>query len=148
VGYVTGAASLLLPMAKAHQYLTFSTAPNLQRAVAYGLSKDAAYFRELAGDLQRKRDFFSDGLKKLGFGVLESQGTYFVNADFKAFAFNGNDADFCRHLTTQAGVTPIPVSAFYEGPGPDTIIRFAFCKEDATLTEALSRLARHFGKAV
>jgi N-succinyldiaminopimelate aminotransferase len=148
VGYVTGNAQLLLPMAKAHQYLTFSTAPNLQRAVAYGLAKDAAYFDDLANDLQRKRDFLSDGLRKLGFGVLESQGTYFVNADFKAFGFKGNDADFCRHLTIEAGVTPIPVSAFYEGPGPDTIIRFAFCKEDSTLVEALARLSRYFGRPV
>ena len=148
VGYVTGAAAALQPLAKAHQYLTFTTPPNLQRAVAYGLSKDAAYFDMLASDLQRKRDYMSDGLKKLGFGVLESQGTYFVNADFKAFGFNGNDVAFCRHLTTEAGVTPIPVSAFYEGPGPDTIIRFAFCKDDATLKEALARLARHFGKTV
>ena len=148
VGYVTAAPAALQPLAKAHQYFTFTTPPNLQRAVAYGLAKDAAYFNTLAADLQRKRDFFSGGLRKLGFGVLDCQGTYFVNADFKTLGFNGNDVEFCRHLTAEAGVTPIPVSAFYEGPGPDTIVRFAFCKDDATLTEALSRLSRYFGKSV
>jgi N-succinyldiaminopimelate aminotransferase len=148
VGYVTGAPALLTPAAKAHQFLTFTTPPNLQRAVAYGLAKDAAYFSALAEDLQKKRDLLANGLRKLGFGVLEAQGTYFVSADFKNFGFDGDDVAFCRHITTQAGVTAIPVSAFYEGTGPDTFIRFAFCKDDATLREALARLARHFGKAL
>ena len=147
VGYVTAAPAALKPLTKVHQYVTFTTPPNLQRAVAYGLAKDTAYFDTLAADLQRKRDFFSEGLAKLGFGMLSSQGTYFVNADFRPLGFNGNDVDFCRRLTIEAGVTPIPVSAFYEGPGPDSIIRFAFCKDDTTLTEALTRLARHLGKA-
>lgn len=147
VGYVTAAPAALKPLAKAHQYFTFTTPPNLQRAVAYGLGKEAAYFDTLAADLQRKRDFLADGLRKIGFGVLDSQGTYFVNADFRPLGFNGDDVEFCRRLTIDAGVTPIPVSAFYEGAGPDTIIRFAFCKDDATLIEALKRLSRHFGRA-
>ncbi len=148
VGYVTGAPAALKPLTKAHQYFTFTTPPNLQRAVAYGLSKDNAYFDSLAADLQRKRDFLAGGLRELGFGVLDSQGTYFVNADFRPLGFNGNDVDFCRYLTTDVGVTPIPVSAFYEGPGPDSIVRFAFCKDDATLIEALQRLRRRFGTPV
>ncbi|MBX7200534.1 MAG: aminotransferase [Rhodospirillaceae bacterium] len=147
VGYVTAAPALLKPLTKVHQYLTFTTPPNLQRAVAYGLGKDAAYFDTLASDLQRKRDFLADGLREIGFDVLDCQGTYFVNADFRPLGFNGNDVAFCRYLTTDAGVTPIPVSAFYEGPGPDTIVRFAFCKDDTTLIEALKRLSRRFDKA-
>ncbi|MBY0511962.1 MAG: aminotransferase [Rhodospirillaceae bacterium] len=146
VGYVTGAPAILQPAAKAHQFLTFTTPPNLQRAVAYGLGKDQGYFSTLAEGLEKKRDLLANGLRKLGFGVLETEGTYFISADFKAFGFKGNDVDFCRYLTTEAGVTAIPVSAFYEGNGPDTFIRFAFCKDDATINEALSRLAKYFGK--
>ena len=148
VGYVTGAPALLQPAAKAHQFLTFTTPPNLQRAVAYGLGKDRAYFSALAEDLQKKRDLLARGLRKLDFGVLDTQGTYFVSADFKSFGFKGDDVAFCRHITTEAGVTAIPVSAFYEGTGPDNFIRFAFCKDDATLHEALNRLARHFGRTL
>jgi N-succinyldiaminopimelate aminotransferase len=148
VGYVTGAPALLQPAAKAHQFLTFTTPPNLQRAVAYGLGKDQGYFSALAEDLRKKRDLLAHGLCKLGFGVLETEGTYFISADFKAFGFKGNDVDFCRHITMEAGVTAIPVSAFYEGEGPDTFIRFAFCKDDATLHEALARLAKHFGRTL
>lgn len=148
VGYVTGAPALLQPCAKAHQFLTFTTPPNLQRAVAFGLGKDAGYFSALAEDLQKKRDLLADGLRKLGFGVLDTQGTYFISADYEAFGFHGDDVAFCRHITEKAGVTAIPVSAFYEGDGPGNFIRFAFCKDDRTLHEALTRLARHFGKTL
>ena len=144
VGYVTGVPALLQPAAKAHQFLTFTTPPNLQRAVAYGLGKDDAYFRALAGDLVKKRDVLSAGLRRIGFDVLDTQGTYFVNADFSSFASDGDDVAFCRRLTIEAGVTAIPVSAFYESGGPATLIRFAFCKDDAVLAEALERLGKHF----
>lgn len=144
VGYVTGAAELLQPAAKAHQFLTFTTPPNLQRAVAYGLSKDDAYFAGLSTALQGKRDLFAQGLRNIGFEVLESQGTYFVTADFGKLGFDGDDVAFCRRITTAAGVAAIPVSAFYETNPPQTLIRFAFCKSDDVLKEALTRLARHF----
>jgi N-succinyldiaminopimelate aminotransferase len=143
VGYVTGAPALLDAASKAHQFLTFTTPPNLQRAVAYGLGKDDAYFAALARDLERKRDILTEGLRKLGFAVAQSEGTYFVSADFSSLRFNGDDTAFCRHLTTQAGVAAIPVSAFFEGDArPSTFVRFAFCKDDAVLEEALDRLGK------
>ncbi|MFI4987392.1 MAG: aminotransferase [Alphaproteobacteria bacterium] len=144
VGYVTASPELLQPVAKAHQFITFTTAPNLQRAVAYGLGKDDGYFKELAHGLERKRDAFAAGLAEIGFAVLDCHGTYFISADFRPLGFNGDDVAFCRHITSEAGVTAIPVSAFYEGGGPSHFARFAFCKEDAVLAGALERLKRHF----
>ena len=144
VGYVTAAPELLQPVAKAHQFITFTTPPNLQRAVAYGLGKDDAYFRSLARELETKRDLFAKGLEEIGFDVPACHGTYFISADFRPLGFNGNDVEFCRHITTEAGVTAIPVSAFYEGAGPSHFARFAFCKEDEVLRGALERLRRHF----
>ncbi len=142
VGYVTCDRSLGPNVAKAHQLLTFTTPPNLQRAVAMGLAKEDAYFASLSGDLQGKRDRLAAGLAALGFGVLPTQGSYFVTADFRPLGFAGDDVAFCRHLTETAKVTAIPVSAFYVGPdAPTHYARFAFCKSDATLDEALRRLA-------
>jgi aspartate/methionine/tyrosine aminotransferase len=145
VGYITGAAATLAPVAKAHQYLTFTTAPNLQRAVAYGLGKDDAYFATLSAEMQAKRDFLRAGLERVGFATADCEGTYFINADFRPLGFNGSDEDFCRHITTEAGVTAIPVSAFYTEGGIEHFARFCFCKEDAVLEEAVARLAAHFG---
>ena len=145
VGYVTAPAPLALLAARAHQNLTFTTPPNLQRGVAVGLAKDDAYFAGLAGALQAKRDRLAAGLAGMGFGVLPSQGSYFLTVDFSPLGFAGDDAAFCRHITQRAGVTAIPLSAFYDGAdAPGHYARFAFCKADAVLDEAVARLRRHF----
>ena len=145
VGYVTAAASLTPLVRKAHQNLTFTTAPNLQRAVAVGLAKDDAYFASLSANLQARRDQLRAGLAEVGFDVLPTHGTYFITTDFTPLGFNGDDVAFCRHITEQAGVTAIPVSAFYDEPdAPRHYARFAFCKRPEVLDEALTRLRRHF----
>jgi len=140
VGYVSGPPALAGVVAKAHQNLTFTTPPNLQRAVALGLGKQDAYFAGLAESLSAKRDRLSDGLRACGFDVLGSDGSYFVIADYASFGFNGGDRAFCEHITEHAGVAAIPVSAFYEGDAPTHWIRFAFCKQDHVLDEACARL--------
>ncbi|MGI4953631.1 MAG: aminotransferase [Janthinobacterium lividum] len=140
VGYVTAPKALAGVVAKAHQNLTFTTPPNLQRAVAIGLAKDDAYFASLSADLAAKRDRLSAGLKSLGFGVLPAMGSYFVTADFSPLGFAGDDVAFCTHITEAAGVTAIPVSAFYEGQAPSHYARFAFCKRETVLDEAIGRL--------
>ncbi|HUB10653.1 MAG TPA: aminotransferase [Acetobacteraceae bacterium] len=147
VGYVTAPAALAVNVAKAHQNLTFTTAPNLQRAVAIGLAKDDAYFAGLAGAMQAKRDRLAAGLAALGLDVLPTKGSYFITTDFRPLRFNGDDVAFCKHITQHAGVTAIPVSAFYDAPdAPSHYARFAFCKREAVLDEAMARLRRHFGK--
>ncbi len=146
VGYVTSSAALAANVAKAHQNLTFTTPPNLQRAVATGLGKDDAYFASLSGALQAKRDRLATGLASLGLTVLPAKGSYFISADFRPLRFNGDDVAFCRHITELAKVTAIPVSAFYDGPdAPSHYVRFAFCKSDEVLDEAVARLRAHFG---
>jgi N-succinyldiaminopimelate aminotransferase len=146
VGYVTAPAVLASNVAKAHQNLTFTTAPNLQRAVALGLGKDDAYFAALSAALQAKRDRLAAGLAGLGLTVLPTKGSYFISADFRPLGFNGDDVAFCRHITEHAKVTAIPVSAFYDAPdAPSHYARFAFCKRDEVLDEAVARLQAHFG---
>lgn len=142
VGYVSGPNALTGLVAKAHQNLTFTTAPNLQRAVALGLAKDDSYFARLADDLQAQRDLLDSGLKRLGFRTLPAQGSYFITADFSPLAFEGDDLAFCRTITEQAGVAAIPVSAFYVEEAPRHYARFAFCKRRQVLEEALRRLER------
>ncbi len=145
VGYVTAPAALADVVAKAHQNLTFTTPPNLQRAVAVGLGKDRGYFASLAASLAAKRDRLAAGLASLGMTVLPSQGTYFITADFTPLGFPPDDEAFCRHITEQAKVAAVPVTAFYDAPDPPrTYARFAVCKREAVLDEAVARLRRHF----
>jgi aspartate/methionine/tyrosine aminotransferase len=149
VGFVVAAPALMAPIAKTHQFINFTTPTCLQTAVAYGLRKGRPYFDRLAADLQARRDRLAAGLSAIGFLPMAVGGTYFQSVDFSALGWTGSDADFCRHLTTEAGVAAVPVSAFYRADGgappPRTYIRFCFAKSDAALDEAIERLRTHFG---
>jgi N-succinyldiaminopimelate aminotransferase len=146
VGYLTGPEELMRAVSKAHQFLVFTTAPNLQRAVAFGLNQEDAYFNALNGSMRAKRDRLSEALAKIpGFDPAPCQGTYFLFVDIAGTGFDGSDVDFCRHITVDAGVTAVPVSAFYHKGGPETFIRFCFAKQDQVLDDAAARLAAHFG---
>ncbi len=145
VGYVTASAALAGVVAKAHQNLTFATAPNLQRAVAQGLRKDRGYFAALAEGMGARRDQLSAGLAGLGFDVLPTSGSYFVVADVAELA-GGDDAAFCRWMVERAGVAAIPLSAFYDAGPPRSLVRFAFCKRAEVLDAALGRLGAALGR--
>ena len=144
VGYVSAPAALATLVARAHQNLTFTTPPNLQRGVAVGLGLDDAYFAGLGAALAAKRDRLSAGLAAIGFGVLPTKGSYFITTDITPLGLALDDVAFCHMITEAAGVCAIPVSAFYETDPPSHYVRFAFCKQDAVLDEAVARLGRYF----
>ena len=143
VGYVSGPRDLIATVAKVHQFLTFTTPPALQAAVAYALAKPDAYYAGLAASLQAKRDRLAAGLSGVGFTVLPAQGTYFLTAltDGIGPTF-ATDVDYARWLTVEVGVATVPCSAFYAGANPpQNMIRFCFCKKDEVLDAAIARLA-------
>jgi N-succinyldiaminopimelate aminotransferase len=142
VGYVTAAPSLLDPIAKAHQFTTFTTPPDLQKAVAYGLAKESSYFNELAGGLQEKRDRLASACAPVGMDVIPCQGTYFLTLDMGPLGMEGDDAALARRMTVEAGVTAVPVSAFYGSDAPKTFLRLCFSKRDSVLDEAVERMQR------
>jgi len=146
VGYITAAPTLLGIVARAHQFLVFTTPPNLQRAVAYGLEHEQAWYTQLGRDLQAKRDLLERGLSAAGFDVLPCHSTYFMNVNFRPLGFDTGDVDFCRYLTVEAGVTAVPVSALYASDDIDHLVRFCFCKRDEVLNGAIDRLSEHFVK--
>lgn len=145
VGWVTGSAAAIDAIAKAHQFLTFTTPPGLQLGVAHGLGNEIDFTLNLTRDLQRNRDLLADGLSRLGFDVLPSEGTYFLTAGISALS-NEPDRAFCERLVREAGVAAIPLSAFFSGGKPDRFVRFAFCKRRAVIEDALSRLQSYFAK--
>lgn len=146
VGLVCAAPSISKVLGKAHQFLTFTTPPNLQAAVAYGLGKSDDYFETMRGDMQRSRDLFTKGLRERGFTVLDSQGTYFLNVDLAPLSKN-DDVAFCTMMVNEFGVAAIPVSAFYAESPITSVVRFCFAKRDETLNGALERLEDFARKA-
>lgn len=140
VGFVCAAPEILRVLGKAHQFITFTTPPNLQTAVAYGLAKADDYFTGMRRDFQRSRDRFAAGLSAMGFPVLDAQGTYFLNVDLAPLGLNEDDETFCKRLVVEHKVAAIPVSAFYAGEAIRSVVRFCFAKHDKTLDTALERL--------
>ena len=141
VGYITAPAAMMRPITKAHQFVTFTTPPNLQHAVALGLQLDDAYFQGLGAPLSRSRDRLAAGLTALDVPVLPCDGTYFLVLDVSRWLHPGeDDVAFCRRLVVEAGVVLIPMSAFYEAAAPRNLVRACFCKADATIDAALERL--------
>lgn len=147
VGLVTAAPELMKVLAKAHQFLTFTTPPNLQAAVAYGLSKDDSYFTGMRRDFAASRDHFVNGLRTIGFDPLACAATYFVNVDLAAIGINEEDRSFAQRLVVEGGVATIPVSAFYDTNPVTSVLRFCFAKKQATLDAALERLETFLGRA-
>ena len=141
VGFVVAPPALMRGLSKAHQFLTFTTPPNLQSAVAYGLGKPAAWFAAMRAGLQRSRDRLGAGLTDRGFAVLPCAGTYFLNVDLAPMGI-GDDVTFCERLVAEHGVAAVPVSAFYARDAVRSVVRFCFSKSDATLDAALERLGR------
>jgi aspartate/methionine/tyrosine aminotransferase len=146
VGFVCAAPHIMKVLAKSHQFLAFTTPPNLQTAVAYGLAKPDSYFETMRRDFARSRDRFAAGLETLGFAVIPSQGTYFLNIDIEPLG-EADDVAFCRRLVMEHGVAAIPVSAFYAEGAVKNVVRFCFAKKDQTLDAGLGRLAGIVGKS-
>jgi aspartate/methionine/tyrosine aminotransferase len=142
VGFLCAARALTHSLARAHQFLTFTTPPNLQAAVAWGLENSGDWFRDMPRAMERSRDRLTEGLVREGFAVLPSQGTYFLNIDLPASGVDEADREFCLRAVKEAGVAAIPVSAFYEADPVTSIARLCFSKADATLDEGVKRLAR------
>jgi len=142
IGWVIAPAALRNAVQLMHQYVTFSSASPLQTAMATALALPDPYFHELIRSYQAKRDLLAKGLKEAGFTVYPAEGAYFLLVDLEGQGF-ADDFAFCRHLTTQVGVAAIPPSGFYGAAHRahgQRLARFAFCKTEPVLSEAVTRL--------
>lgn len=142
IGYATGPERLITGMMKAHQFFAYVCPPHLQFAVAKGLDFGDDYYRAFIAGMQAKRDKIVDGLRQAGLDVLPCEGTYFATVDIGSVG-REDDAAFCREITEKAGVTAVPVSAFYaadDKSAPRRYARFCFCKKHDVLEEATRRL--------
>jgi methionine aminotransferase len=140
VGYVAAPASMMAEFRKVHQFNVFTVNTPMQ----YGLTAymvDPAPYLNLPAFYQRKRDLFRSGLASTRFKLLPSEGTYFQCVDISEVSSLG-EADFCQWLTTDIGVTAIPMSAFYADGFDQRVVRFCFAKEESTLHAALERLQK------
>ncbi|ESQ76085.1 aminotransferase [Asticcacaulis sp. AC402] len=140
VGFVCGPAELVDQVARAHQYITFSTPPGLQHAVAYGLNLPAERFTEALEGFRAQRDDLCRGLSDAGFTVLPSQGTYFVNIDLEASGVTMPGLEFAFHLLNNHALATIPLQAFCESGRNLPVLRLCFAKAPESLAKGIAAL--------
>jgi N-succinyldiaminopimelate aminotransferase len=144
IGWACGAPELIAGVRAAKQYLSYVNGAPFQPAVANALDTEDAWVEALRKSFQAKRDRLASALTDIGFGVHDSLGTYFLCADPRPLGY-ADSTTFCAELPERAGVAAIPMSAFCDPLAPhfgewNHLVRFAFCKRDDTMEEAIKRL--------
>lgn len=141
-GYCVAPEYLMKEFLKIHQYNAFSSFGPVQYALADYLKDKETYVR-LPEFFARRRELLKILLERAGFKALPSHGSFFQLYDYSALS-NEDELPFAERLTVEAGVTAIPVSAFYSDEKNQQLLRFCFAKKTETLEEAGSRLIKYF----
>ena len=142
VGWMVAAPALAAIIARAHQFLTFSTAPNLQAAVAFGLNEGDSWLQPMRDRFQRSRDLMAEGLRAAGYAVLDAEATYFMCVDLAASGISLDDESFASAAVEKAGVAVVPLSAFAETDPSRHLVRLCFSKKDETIEAGVAAMAR------
>jgi aspartate/methionine/tyrosine aminotransferase len=140
IGWMCARGEMNKALAKAHQFLTYTSPPALQWAVAEGLAMPDQCFAAQREGWAASRARLKQGMEHAGFAVLPNAATWFLCTDLAASGIGLDDRMFSERALREAGVASIPVSALFEGEGPRHVVRFCFTKADATLDEAVERL--------
>jgi len=141
IGWVTGSPEMVTAVRTVKQFLTYVSGGPFQYAVAEALALPDDFYASISADLRVKRDFFCAGLAAAGFEVYRPAGTYFITTDVRPLGY-ADGMEFCRELPGRAGVVAIPSVVFYDNVDAGrSQVRFAFCKQQDVLAEALTRLA-------
>ena len=141
IGWLAASAEIATVAARAHQFLTFASAPNLQAAVAYGLNEGDGWLQPMRERFSRARDRMTAGLEAAGFAVLPSASTYFMCVDLAASGIALDDEAFARQAVAEAGVAVVPLSPFAEQDPPRHMIRLCFAKRDETIDAGVEAMA-------
>jgi N-succinyldiaminopimelate aminotransferase len=140
IGWICAPAAMVRAITTVKQFLTFTHSGPMQLAVAHGLSREMEWVEALRSSLQLRRDRLADGLAAVGLDVHRPEATYFIQADVRPLGLDDGEA-FARKLPHEAGVVGIPTGVFCDNPDVGRpFVRFAFCKRDDVLDEAVGRL--------
>lgn len=137
VGYCVAPPKLTTEFRRIHQFVTFTVNTPVQYGLADFLTARPDHHEQLGRFYQRKRDYFCELLAPSKFKIRPSAGTYFQLLDYAQLSAE-TDVDLARKWTQELGIASIPVSVFYQQPeqGQQSVLRFCFAKDDATLAQA------------
>lgn len=139
IGFVAGPADLMKKVVLAHAFnVTCPSNPAMAGAIE-ALSTEAGREDSLAmkAEYIKRRDFVVDAMTKMGFGVPNPNGAFYVFAKIPAgYIQDGND--FCYDLLHKNKLALIAGNGF--GPGGEHYVRLSYAASMADLQEAMKRL--------
>lgn len=141
LGHAIAPPELTAAIRQVHEYMNICAPSPLQYAAARALPAMQPDLPRIRTAYRERRDAFIPALQELGFACRLPEGAYYVMADVSPLGF-ADDVTAARVLVEQARVAAVPGSSFYPGRPHlgRKLLRFAFCKQQATLDEALNRL--------
>ncbi|HIY67109.1 MAG TPA: aminotransferase class I/II-fold pyridoxal phosphate-dependent enzyme [Candidatus Agrococcus pullicola] len=142
VGWIMANAKRIGEISAVKQYMSFVGSVPLQPAIATGLGLPQEFFDQQRASFTAKRDMLVEGLQGVGMTPYVPDSGYFVLADTVELGY-GDARSLAYELPHLVGVVSVPVSPFASIDRSDlrAVMRFAFCKRDDTIAEAVSRLA-------
>jgi len=147
IGWAIAPKNIIDTLCMAHQWIPFVVAAPLQQASAKMIveAETNDYYNELLSMYQAKRDLLYNALEKTPLKPLNPQGAYYIIADSSELDYK-DDVELCLDFPQRAGVVGIPPSAFYSEDHKSlakNLVRFTFCKTDASLAEAVKKLSEN-----
>lgn len=140
VGYCLATPKLTREFRKVHQFTTFAVSTPMQLGLADYLASHPHFYEQLSAFYQARRDYFCTLLERTRLRFMPARSTFFQIVDYGNIS-DEEDVTLAKQWTREVGVASIPLSVFCEEPLTGTRLRFCFAKDDATLAEAVGRLA-------
>lgn len=138
IGYVAADRRVAASIGLVNDLFYVCAPTPLQWGIARALEIGEEYYRNLAGDYQKKRDLLADALHEGGFTPFVPQGAYYMLAEIPERFANATEA--AMTLIEEAKVASVPGPSFYASNAGDRLLRFCFAKDFPALEEAARRL--------
>ncbi len=141
IGYCAGPANIMKELRKVQEVMMQSVSSPFQWALSEFLEYKEEYLH-LAKFYEQKRDQFNELMSNTKFKPLISHGSFYQLFSYSDIT-DEPDKDFAVRLVKEAGVTTIPVSAFYHEKSKKHLLRFNFARTDEHLEEVARRLSKY-----
>ncbi|WP_462319677.1 methionine aminotransferase [Marinilabilia sp.] len=140
IGYCAGPSNVMNELRKVQQVMMQSVSSPFQWALSEFLEFKEEYL-ELSTFYKEKRDRFNELMGDTRFKPIVSHGSFFQLFSYDDIS-DERDKDFAVRLVEEAGVTTIPISAFYHEKSKKHLLRFNFARTDENLVEVARRLSK------
>ncbi|XP_043718601.1 kynurenine--oxoglutarate transaminase-like isoform X2 [Telopea speciosissima] len=148
IGWAIAPACIAFAIRNIHVKITDSAPAPFQEAALTALTCSPEYYESLRTAYESKRNYIVKMLCSIGFKIhFKPQGSFFVFAELPEECIL-SDIDFVTELIRKAGVAAVPGCGFFHSFSSSgqnyqrRYIRFAFCKNDATLDAAAQKMGK------